>query len=545
MKKPIGQLLKEAGYITEEHIKFALVEQQATGERLGEVLVRLGLVTDFEIARVLGEQNWLPFIDLSNITPEKKALLKVPNKFAREALVLPFKLDEKGVLHVAIADPFDRRTIEALLRHAQSKVELYVAPKSQIQKTVEHFYYFLQHPPREEIAALLEKLKRNPTLNFDVDQLFQNLMIEAIKLNATDIHFVPYEKTFRVYYRVDGLLELAFVFPATVHGRLINAVKVRANMDIAEQRLPQDGKMRFIFLGDEFDLRISTVRGLFGENLVIRLLPVKASIKHLTTLGFDQEEVKALEELFTKPHGMVLVTGPTGSGKTTTLYAALRLIDAIKKNVMTAEDPVEYHFPLIRQTQINEDIGYTFAAAIRHFLRQDPDVILVGEIRDEDTAQMAVRAALTGHLLLSTLHTNDAISAIERLRDLNVTDSLLAGSLLGVTAQRLLRRICPDCMEEYHPPTDLLKKYGLPEDGIYFRGKGCDNCHGKGYRGRIAITEILILSEDLKENMAKGLPATEIKKQALSRGMKTLWDSAKKRILAGETTLEEAIRVLG
>ncbi|AEH45742.1 type II secretion system protein E [Thermodesulfatator indicus DSM 15286] len=542
--KPIGQLLKEAGCITEEHIRFALVEQQATGERLGEILVRLGLVTDAEIAQVLAQQSNLPFIDLANINPEKRALLQIPSRFAREAQVLPFKL-ENGVLHVAIADPFDRRVREALLRHTQTKIELYVAPKSQIQKTVEHFYYLLQHPPREEINNLLDRLKRNPTLNFDVDQLFQNLMIEAINVNAADIHFVPYEKTFRVYYRVDGLLELAFVFPAPIHGRLINAVKIRAGMDIAEQRLPQDGKMRFEFLGEEFDLRISTVRGLFGENMVIRLLPIKASIRHLISLGFDQEEVKALEELFTKPNGMVLVTGPTGSGKTTTLYAALRLVDAIKKNVLTAEDPVEYYFPLIRQTQINEDIGYTFAQAIRHFLRQDPDVILVGEIRDEETAQMAVRAALTGHLLLSTLHTNDAVSAIERLRDLGITNFLLAGSLLGVTAQRLLRRLCPHCLEEYRPSPELLEKYGLPHDATYFRGKGCEICRGKGFLGRTAVTEILLFDEEIKELIAKGVSTVEIKKVAVAQGMKTLWDSAKKRILAGETTVEEAVRVLG
>ncbi|WP_022853395.1 GspE/PulE family protein [Thermodesulfatator atlanticus] len=542
-QKPIGQLLKEKGYISDDHIKFALKEQEATKERLGEILVRLGIVTDFEVAVVLAEQSGLPFMELENLLPEKKALLQIPANFAREALVLPYKISEK--LHIAIADPFNARTLEALNKVVKIPYELYVAPKSQIQETVERFYYLLQHPPEKEIAELLQKLKRNPGFNFDVEQLFRNIMVSAISYKAADIHLVPSEKSSRVYFRLDGILELMFVFPNQVHPRLISAIKVKAEMDIAEQRLPQDGKMRFEFLGEEFDLRISTVRGVFGENMVIRLLPVKASVRHLTSLGFDQEEVNALEELFKKPYGMILVTGPTGSGKTTTLYAALRLIDVLHKNVVTAEDPVEYSFPLIRQTQINEDIGYTFAAAIRHFLRQDPDVILIGEIRDEETATMAVRAALTGHLFLSTLHTNDTISAIERLRDLKLSDSLIAGALIGITAQRLLRKNCPYCLEEYKPEHEILERYQLPADAVYLRGIGCENCRDTGFLGRTAVTEILILSDEVREMIAQGKPATEIATFARKKGFKTLWDSARKRILAGEVALEEAIRVLG
>ena len=542
--KPIGQLLKEKGFVTERHIAFALKEQQATGERLGEVLTRLGIVTDFEVAQVLAEQSGFPYLDLRNLVPQQKALLRVPVNLAREAEILPFRLENK-TLSVAIVDPYDHRLLANLRRVVDLQVEIYVAPKSEIKRVIQWYYYLLQNPPEREIQQLIERLRQNPQLEFNAEQLWHNILVHAISQHAADIHFAPSEKSTRVYYRLDGLLELAFVFPQVVHSRLIGAIKVRAGMDIAEQRLPQDGRLRFEFLGDEYDLRISTVRGLYGENLVLRILPVKATVLHLSSLGFEKEEVRILKSLFNRPQGMILVTGPTGSGKTTTLYSALRLIDAISKNVVTAEDPVEYSFPLIRQTQINEEIGYTFAAAIRHFLRQDPDVILVGEIRDEETAMMAVRAALTGHLFLSTLHTNDSISAVERLRDLGINDSLLASTLSGITAQRLLRRLCPHCQEEYEPPAELLEKYGLPKEKTYFRGKGCEHCRHTGYLGRFAITEIFLVSETIRTLLSRGADLLTLHEAAKEEGFSPLLEAGKRRVLAGETTVEELERVLG
>ncbi len=542
-QKPIGQLLKEKGYITEAHIKFALKEQQATGERLGEVLARIGLVTDFEVAKVLAEQSGYPFLDLRNIKPEPRALMKVPSNLARENEVLPIRL-EGLVLHVAVADPYNVKLFDLLARVSHCELKIFVASKSEIKRTIEWYYYFLQKPPEEEINRIIERVKRNPAAEVNIEELLNNLLIYAISLRATDVHLSPSDKTLRVHYRLDGILELYFVFPAHLHQRLIGAIKVRAGMDIAEQRRPQDGRMRFEFLGEEYDFRISTVRATYGENMVIRILPVQATVLHLSSLGFEEREIKQLELLFTKPYGMIIITGPTGSGKTTTLYSALRLIDVISKNVLTAEDPVEYSFPLIRQTQINEEIGYNFATAIRHFLRQDPDVILVGEIRDEETATMAVRAALTGHLFLSTLHTNDAVSAVERLRDLGVKDSLLAGSLLGVTAQRLLRRVCPHCKEEYEPPEELLTRFNLPKRP-YSRGKGCPLCRGTGYAGRFAVTEIFYISEEIRDLIAQGAPHTELLKVARREGFVSLLEAARKRVLAGESTVEEMARVIG
>ena len=544
MKKTIGELLKEKGYITEKHINFALKEQKATGERLGEVLTRVGIITDFEIAKVLSEQSGIPFLDIRNINPEIKALMKIPPSLAKEKNVFPFKFNNQ-TLHIAIADPYDEKTINIVNLAAKTQIKLYIAPKSEIKRKIEWYYYLIQHPPEKEIAELTEKIRTNPNSEYNIEQLFHNIFVYAISQRATDLHLTPTEKSCRIYCRLDGILELAFVLPKNVHSRLITFIKIKAGMDIAEQRLPQDGRLRYEFLGEEYDIRVSTVKSIYGENMVLRILPIKATVLHLYNLGFTQKEIELLEELFNSPQGMILITGPTGSGKTTTLYSALRLIDVLERNVITAEDPVEYSFPLIRQTEIKEDIGFNFALAIKHFLRQDPDVILVGEIRDEETASMGIRAALTGHLFLSTLHTNDSISAIERLRDLGIGDSLLSSALLGITAQRLVRKICPHCKEEYQPDNKLLAKYHLPDEKSYFHGKGCSHCRYTGYLGRIAITEIFSIDETISNLLGEGATVSQLKKAALKKGFRPILESAKERILEGSTTVEEVARILG
>jgi len=542
--KPLGKLLQEKGFLTEEHIHFALMEQKASRERLGETLVRLGMVTDYEVAQVLAEQAGYPFIDLRGIVPEAQALLQIPANFARERLILPIKIENDRLL-VAVADPFDALSLDGLHRLSPFKPQICVAPRSEIRRVVEWYYYFLENPPEKELEAFLERLNSNPQYEAPIEEIWRHILVLAITRRATDLHLSPSDKTSRVFFRIDGLMELQFVFPHRIHSRIVGAVKVRAGMDIAEQRLPQDGRLRFEFLGEEYDLRISTVKAPYGENLVVRILPVKSTVLHLASLGFDEKEIKALEELFLKPHGIILVTGPTGSGKTTTLYSALRKIDLLHKNVLTAEDPIEYHLPLICQTQINEEIGYDFASAIRHFLRQDPDVILVGEIRDEKTASMALRAALTGHLLLSTLHANDAASSIPRLKDLGLSDSMLGTGLLGLLAQRLVRQICPYCKEEYDPPVELLKKYQLPEDRKYIHGQGCHQCRGTGYLGRAVIAEILVLSDTLRGMIAEGADPISIVEAAKKEGFRTMLESARERILRGLTTVEEINRVIG
>ncbi|MCC6025477.1 MAG: GspE/PulE family protein, partial [Caldimicrobium sp.] len=377
------------------------------------------------------------------------------------------------------------------------------------------------------------------------DELFNNLLILGISKRATDLHLIPTQKSLQVFYRIDGVLEPTVVFPSAISRRLINVIKIRSQMDIAETRRPQDGRTTFTFLEERYDLRVATAPTSFGETVVIRYLPTGAQVQNLEYLGFDPEEIKMIDEILAKPYGMFLITGPTGSGKTTTLFSSLRRINLFEKNVLTCEDPIEYLLPLTRQTQVNEEIGYTFARAIRSFLRLDPDVILVGEVRDEETAEMAVRAALTGHLFLSTLHTNDSISSISRLRDMKVPLDLLASSLKGVIAQRLVRRICPYCKEEYSPSASLLEYYKLPKDHVYYRGRGCPHCRGKGYLGRTVVCEIFYIDEEISNKIASGASLFEIYALSKAKGFKTLQEDAADKVLKGITTVEEIKRVVG
>jgi len=350
---------------------------------------------------------------------------------------------------------------------------------------------------------------------------------------------------FRLRNGMRQVIDPLVVFPHTVSRSLINVIKIRSQLDIAETRKPQDGRMSFSFLESEYDLRIATAPTPFGETVVIRYLPTGAQVQNLEYLGFDPEEIKLIDEILVQPYGMFLVTGPTGSGKSTTLFASLRRIHLLEKNVLTAEDPIEYHLPLARQTQVNEEIGYTFARAIRAFLRLDPDVILVGEVRDEETATMAIRAALTGHLFLSTLHTNDAVSSIFRLKDMGVKSDLLASALKGVIAQRLVRKICPRCIEPYKPPEDLLAYYNLPKDREYQRGKGCIQCNFKGYLGRTAVCEIFLVDEEMARTIGEDVPLSVIYRKAREKGMKSLREDARDKVLQGITTVEEIKRVVG
>lgn len=544
-KKPVGQLLKERGFITEDYIQFALLEQKATGEKFGEVLVRTGLTTDLEIAMVLAEQSGLPFLDISQVLPSQEALSKIPPSFARKYGVLPIRINPERVLEVAISDPFNLQLIETISRVSGFKVSPLVSSSSQINKSIEKFYYFLENPIENQIEALIEKLKINPQADFDAEDLLEKIFILAVVKRATDLHITPTKKSLQIHLRIDGVLEPLVVFPKVVYGKLVNVIKVKGNMDIAETRLPQDGRMQFSFLGETFDLRISSVRTPYGENIVVRFLPLGAYVQHLFYLGFSSHQIELINQIMNSPYGMFLVTGPTGSGKTTTLFACLRTLNLLEKNVLTAEDPIEYSLPLIRQTQVNEEIGYTFARAIRHFLRQDPDVIMVGEVRDEDTAQMAVRAALTGHLFLSTLHTNDALSTVFRLRDLGISSDMLSSTLVGILAQRLIRKICSYCKEEYRPNPQLLKYYQLPKDQKYYRGKGCKNCRSKGYLGRTVVAEIFYIDEDFAKLLAKDPTLPELLELAKAKNLTFLRDDAKRKVLEGITTVEEIKRVVG
>ncbi|WP_457576667.1 GspE/PulE family protein [Desulfomarina sp.] len=545
-KKPqLGTLLKEHNLVTEQQIEFSLREQKATGERLGECLMRLGVLTDSDLSRVLAQQSKHPFIDLRAFTPDQNLLVKVPSRIAKQFSFLPLFEDET-TLHIAVADPFSGVAEEQAYRATGKFIKSHVGGESELKKLIERFYFLLENPIEEEISLITGRLRRNSNADVNVEKLVDNLLGSAVSYRVTDVHISASDITTRVMFRVDGVLQLAHVFPKPLHNRLITTLKVRAGMDISEQRKPQDGRLSFEFLGESFDVRISTVRTNFGENMVMRLLASRGSSAFsIRDLGFETDKVRKIEKLFGHPYGMVLVTGPTGSGKTTTLYAALRGQDAIGKNILTVEDPIEYELLMVRQTQVNEKAGYTFSSAIRTFLRQDPDVMLVGEIRDEETAILGIRAALTGHLVLSTLHTNTAIGALARLKDLGVSPYLLSTSLVGVMAQRLVRKLCPDCRIEKKYDDHLLKAYDLPADHTYFTAGSCALCKGSGFLGRECVSEILELSDSILRLIAEDAPLGKIRDQAEQEGFTDLMHSARQKVMAGVTSLEELQRVMG
>ncbi len=541
----LGKLLKDQGVATEEQIVFSLHEQKATGELLGACLMRLGIITDNDLAQVLATQSTYTYINLHTFTPDQKILAQIPYRIAKQFQILALHEDQEG-LHIAVANPFSNVAAEQAYRATGKKIVVHVGGELELQKLIERFYYLLENPVEEEIDNIVGRLRRNPGSDVDVDKLVNNLIGVAVSYRVTDMHITPSDISSRIMFREDGVLRPAHVFPSGLHGRLVTNIKVRAGMDISEQRKPQDGRMSFEFLGEEFDIRISTVRTNFGENMVLRILASKgSSVFNIRALGFEKEKLNTLERLFSSPYGMVLVTGPTGSGKSTTLYAALRQQDAIGKNIITIEDPIEYKLMMIRQTQVNEKADYTFAAAIRTFLRQDPDVMLVGEIRDEETALLGVRAALTGHLVLSTLHTNTALGALARLKDLGVSSYLLSTSLVGVLAQRLVRKLCPHCKKEMAYDREILDEYQLSTEGRYFTAVGCNQCRNTGFHGRECISELLVCSESILRLVADEAPLGTILDQAREEGFTPIMDSGRGKVAKGITSIEELRRVLG
>lgn len=542
---PLGKLLKEDGLVSEEQIVFSLQEQKATGERLGQCLMRLGLITDGDLAMILARQTDCPFFDLRNFIPDQTLLTLVPARIARQYQVLVLFEQEK-TLHIAVADPYSSVGADQVYRATGQPVATHVAGENELKSLIERFYFILEHPLEKEIEIITNRLRQNQNLEVDVESLVNNLLGSAVSYRSTDLHITPSDISCRIMYRVDGIMQPAHVFSQSLHSRLITNIKVRAGMDISEQRRPRDGSFSFDFLGQTFDVRVSTMRTRFGENMVLRLLASKGSaVLSINKLGFEQEKVELLNKLLTKPYGMFLVTGPTGSGKTTTLYAALRELDSIGKNILTVEDPIEYELLMIRQTQVNEKADYTFSSAIRTFLRQDPDIMLVGEIRDKETAILAVRAALTGHLVLSTLHTNTAVGALARLRDLGVSSFLLSSSLVGVLAQRLIRLLCTWCRQETEYSVRELAEYELPTDNIYYKDVGCVHCRNTGYLGREIISEILPLSDRILRLVDEEAPLGRIYDIAGEEGFTSLLDSGRNKVILGKTSLKELQRVMG
>jgi general secretion pathway protein E/type IV pilus assembly protein PilB len=542
-KKPIGELLKEKGIISEEQIQFALQEQKVTKEFLGELFERLGFVTQFDVVSTLSDQSGIPYIDVDAIMPSAE-VLKIFNKnICLNNTFLPLRRNGNQI-DVAAYTVTDDKIRQLIGRQTGLVPQMYIAERSKIINAIHKFYYFLENPVERLLESEISLLSQDKENSRSMDQFIRLLLHLAIKMRTTDIHIQPTKQTVKIGFRVDGVMVPVMSLPLGF-SRLVSSLKMKAQMDIAEQRLPQDGRFSSPILNNPYDFRVSTTVSPSGENMVLRVLPMESTVLGMGQLGFFPEHIEVVQKMFNEPFGIILLTGPTGSGKSTTLYAGIRRLKLLEKNVVTVEDPIEYDIPLIRQTQVNEKAGYNFANAIRYFLRHDPDVMLVGEIRDKDTAATAVTASTTGHLVLSTLHSNSAIGAIPRLRDLGIRPFLIADSLIGVVSQRLVRKICKACRIEYAPTAEEKTYLRMPTIDKLYRGQGCDICGGSGYFGRTLVYEMLTVDQTLSQLIDRDVETSELKKRAAGNGYVDIFDVTARKVMEGVTTVEEAVRVLG
>ena len=554
----LQQLLAGTGLLTEAQVVDLLKIPRKPGESLVSALVRSGAVSEEKLLHQLAEALHLSFTRLSDKEVEAGARERVPTKVVFQYNVMPMRADN-GTLIVATNDPFNLAMIESIRLVTKRRVQLALSTEADILKALKRYYGVG--------AETLDELIQKNVLDLDAQQQitkedlesgdqeasvvkFVNQIIwEAFKERSTDIHLEPMENDLRIRYRVDGVLHQTPV-PAQLkqfQAAIISRIKVMANMDIAERRLPQDGRINVRSGGEEIDVRVSTIPTAYGESVSLRLLTRSNIFLGLDTLGLNKEEEKTIRKLVDLPHGIILVTGPTGSGKSTSLYAFLSTINSIDQRIITIEEPIEYELAGVNQIQVKPDIGLTFASGLRHILRQDPDVIMVGEIRDKETAEIAIRAALTGHLVFSTLHTNDAAGAVTRLIDMGIEPFLVSSSVEALIAQRLVRTICKACREEYKPEPELLREVGFPVADIgrakFQRGRGCEECRFTGFRGRTGIYEILLMSEAIRPLVIERAPSTTIKQAGCTRGMKTLRDDGWEKVRLGITTVEEVARV--
>lgn len=557
----LGQILLDEGVVTREQLEKAMQLQHRSGGHLGRILVEQGVVTEKQLAKGLSVQWGLDVIDLSTVEIDSDVVKVIPQHIAQRHKVLAIS-KTKRKLRLAIADPLNVVALDDVRLVTGLEIEAVVAAEDEILAGISRYYVgneSLEEAMRQAANIDLEATEtreedisiealRTLTEEAPVVRLVNLIIGQAISDGASDIHIEPHRRALHVRYRIDGVLHDVMTPPKAVQHAMVSRIKIMANVDIAERRLPQDGRIHVVIESKEYDLRVSTLPTVFGEKVVMRILDQSTAKTGLNKLGFTVAMLETWEEMASKPYGMILVSGPTGSGKTTTLYATLHKINSLEKNIMTVEDPVEYQLGRVNQIQVNPKAGLTFASGLRSFLRQDPDIIMVGEIRDRDTAEIAIQASLTGHLVLSTIHTNDAPSATTRLMDMGIEPFLITSSVTAVLAQRLARTICPHCKESYVPPVEALHRLGLqPESGeeiVFYRGKGCDRCKGSGYKGRTGIFELLVMSEPIRELVLKGVSANEIRVQAVSEGMKTLREDGILKVLEGSTTVDELLRVV-
>ncbi len=559
MSMRLGQLLLKAQLITEEQLKQALSEQKIRGVSLSSALIELGFLKEEDLLNFLKKRYGVPSINLADLELDPKLVELIGHDFMQKNQVVPVRRSG-STLYLAMVDPFNVSVIDDIKFRTGYHVEALVASETDIKRAIDRFIdpassidgvltdfedegmEVVRHEDSFDLTELEKTAEEAPVV-----KLVNLILADAITKGASDIHLEPYEKFFRVRYRIDGVLYEVMRPPIRMKNAITSRIKIMAQLDIAERRLPQGGRFLIRMQNREMDFRVSVIPTLFGEKVVLRLLDKSKLQLDMTKLGFEPETLEIFRKAIHKPFGMILVTGPTGSGKTTTLYSVLSELNKTSDNICTAEDPIEFNIPGVNQVQMHEAIGLNFATALREFLRQDPDIIMVGEIRDLETAEIGIKAALTGHLVLSTLHTNDAPSTISRLLDMGVEPFLVSSSVIMVVAQRLVRVICPDCKEPVEVPPEALLDLGVPEEEIYdftcYKGRGCNSCSNIGYRGRIALFEVMPVNEEIKELTLRRTPANEIKKAAIQAGMKTLRESGITKIKQGVTTIEEVLRV--
>jgi len=567
MANRFGEVLLQSNKINPQQLQEALVAQKEQGGRIGAILVQLGHLTEEDLVESLSQHFGVPAIDLEGMDIEESVIKIIPPDIARKYTILPVS-KAGATVTLAMIDPTNVFAMDDVKFMTGYRVEPVVASETGIRNTIDRYYGSthaielkkVMEDLTEEAESDLEVLEDEEDLDLGsleeeseqapVVKLVNIILTDSIKRGASDIHIEPYEKEYRVRYRVDGILYEVMHPPLKLKEAITSRLKIMAKLDIAEKRLPQDGRIKIKTKikgkGKDLDLRVSVLPTIYGEKIVMRLLDKDNLMLDMTRLGFESDSLRRFEQAIRKPYGMVLVTGPTGSGKTNTLYSALSQVNKTDVNIMTAEDPVEFNLTGINQVQMKEQIGLNFAAALRSFLRQDPNIILVGEIRDFETAEVAIKAAMTGHLVLSTLHTNDAPSSINRLMNMGVEPFLVATSVHLVVAQRLVRRICSFCKEPYDAPPAALTNVGFSEQEArslqMFRGRGCDRCGNTGYKGRVGLYEVMDVGDEVRELILSGASAIELRQKAVEQGMITLRGSGLQKIREGMTTVEEVLR---
>ncbi|MDP8254582.1 MAG: type IV-A pilus assembly ATPase PilB [Candidatus Alcyoniella australis] len=561
-KEKLGELLVQEDLISPEQLETALAEQKVSGGRLSYHLSKLGYLEESELADILSKQYGVPSINLSEFEIDPEVIKLIPREVVEKYKVIPISRADSSLI-VAMVDPSNILAIDDIKFLTGYNIEAVVATEDSIVSAIDRYYEtdhgtdledVLQDFEDEDLELIQDEEEFNikelekASEDAPVVKLVNLILSDAIKKGASDIHVEPYEKNFRVRYRIDGVLHKVMDPPRKLQNAITSRLKIMSALDIAERRLPQDGRIKLkTAKGKEMDFRVSSLPTIYGEKIVLRLLDKENLQLDMTKLGFEEEPLQHFKEAIHKPYGMVLVTGPTGSGKTTTLYSALTELNTIADNISTAEDPVEYTLKGVNQVQMHDAIGLNFSSALRCFLRQDPDIIMVGEIRDFETAEIAVKAALTGHMVLSTLHTNDAPGSVTRLLNMGVEPFLVTASVVLIAAQRLVRKICEACKEPVDVSPQVLKDIQMPEENIEkaqcYHGAGCMKCSKTGYKGRIALYEVMPLQEELREFVLNGASTTEIKRESIRLGMKTMRQSGITKLQEGVTTIEELVRV--